>query len=133
MQSGDENKTLYTQKELLDRVAVLLGGRASEYIFYKDVTTGASGDIRSATNIALKMICEYGMSDDASLLFIEQNGNSNLSEQKAKIDTILTTQYERAKKLIQDYREAVVKLAYELLRKNSLTEEELKAIMNNYL
>jgi len=133
VQSGDETKTLFTKGELLDRIVVALAGRASEIMFCKDVTTGASGDIRSATNIAMRMICEYGMSDDGSLLFIDQSGNSNLSEQKEKANKILATQYERAQKLIQDYREAIEKVAYELLRKNSLTEEELKAIMKNYL
>ena len=133
VQSGDENKTLFTKGELLDRIVVALAGRASEIMFCKDVTTGASGDIRSATNIAMRMICDYGMSDDGSLLFIDQSGNSNLSEQKEKANKILATQYERAQKLIQDYREAIEKVAYELLRKNSLTEEELKAIMKNYL
>ena len=133
VQSGDETKTLFTKGELLDRIVVALAGRASEIMFCKDVTTGASGDIRSATNIAMRMICDYGMSDDGSLLFIDQSGNSNLSEQKEKANKILATQYERAQKLIQDYREAIEKVAYELLRKNSLTEEELKAIMNGYL
>ena len=133
VQSGDENKTLFTKGELLDRIVVALAGRASEIMFCKDVTTGASGDIRSATNIAMRMICDYGMSDDGSLLFIDQSGNSNLSEQKEKANKILATQYERAQKLIQDYREAIEKVAYKLLRKNSLTEEELKAIMKNYL
>ncbi len=133
VQSGDENKTLYTQKDLLDRISILLAGRASELMFCQELTTGASGDIRSASNLAMRMICDYGMSDDGSLLFIEQSGNSNLSEQKEKANKILTTQYERAQKLIQDYREAVEKVANELLRKNSLTEEELKAIINNHL
>ena len=58
-----EDKFLVTRSEMIDELAMLLGGRVAEELWFLDPTTGASNDIEKATQVARKMVCEYGMSD----------------------------------------------------------------------
>ena len=63
MQLPIEDKHSYSREALLDRIAVLMGGRAAEEIIFNTMTTGAGNDIERATEIARKMVCEWGMSE----------------------------------------------------------------------
>ena len=133
VQFGDENKTDYSKRELLDRIAVYLAGRASEVLFFgsEGITTGASADIKSASGIAENMVCEYGM-DETSIIYLERNNNIDLAQSKAKAQLILKDQYERAQKLVTVWRCAIEAAAQELLAKNNLSEGEVKDIVNKY-
>ncbi len=64
----EEDKFTYRQRELTDQLCVAMGGRVAEEITFGNVTNGAVGDIRMATNIARKMVCEWGMSEDLGMV-----------------------------------------------------------------
>ena len=69
MQQPTEDRYLLTRAELLERLDVLLGGRVAEEIVFGDVSTGAQDDLRRATDLARKMVCEWGMSDLGPMSF----------------------------------------------------------------
>ncbi|MCX7983043.1 MAG: ATP-dependent zinc metalloprotease FtsH [Syntrophales bacterium] len=140
----DERHT-YTREYLLKNIAVLLGGRAAEELVLKDFTTGAGNDIERATNIARKMVCEWGMSDlmgplsfgkKEEQIFLGRDFavHKDYSEETAeKIDAeitrIVNSSYEQAKKLLQENMDTLHRLAASLLEKEVLTGEEIDRII----
>jgi cell division protease FtsH len=71
----DEDKFNYRKNELLSQLIVLMGGRVAEEIIFGDVTNGAMGDIRMATSLARKMVCEWGMSTDLGMVEYGDGGS----------------------------------------------------------
>ncbi len=140
----DERHT-YPKEYLYNTIAILLGGRAAEELILNDFTTGSGNDIERATNLARKMVCEWGMSESMGPLsygkkeeqiFLgrEFATHKDYSEETAeKIDRevakIVSENYERAKKLLSDNMDTLHRLAGELLEKEVLTAEELDAII----
>ena len=140
-----DEKHTYKREYLLANIAILLGGRAAEEMVLKDFSTGAGNDIERATNLARKMVCEWGMSDrmgplsygkKEELVFLgrEIATHKDYSEETAeKIDEevsrIVTESYDKAKKLLSDHVEILHKLAAELLEKEVLNTAELDVII----
>ena len=140
-----DEKHTYKRAYLLANIAILLGGRAAEEMVLKDFSTGAGNDIERATNLARKMVCEWGMSDrmgplsygkKEELIFLgrEIATHKDYSEETAeKIDEevsrIVTESYDKARKLLSDHVEILHKLAAELLEKEVLNTAELDAII----
>ena len=140
-----DEKHTYKREYLLANIAILLGGRAAEEMVLKDFSTGAGNDIERATNLARKMVCEWGMSDrmgplsygkKEELVFLgrEIATHKDYSEETAeKIDEevsrIVTESYDKARKLLSDHVEILHKLAAELLEKEVLNTAELDAII----
>ncbi len=121
---GDRHN--YSQEYLLGQIAILMGGRIAEDAFLGSITTGASNDIERATELARAMVCEYGMSEMGPLTFGKKEEqiflgreiaqHRDFSEDTAiKIDQevkkIVTAQYDRAKAIIEDNRETMIRLA----------------------
>ena len=134
LHGGNENKGTYQKSELLDLIRVSLGGRASEILYYgreKGIDTGASGDIRSATQRAERMICYYGMDPDIGLVYMP-NGIEN-QEVRAKIKEILDVQLEIAIQQLTENKKALDKLVEALLQKNHLKENEIDEILTKYV
>jgi len=145
MQLPIEDKHSYSKEFLLNKIAVLMGGRAAEEIIFSSRTTGAGNDIERATEIARKMICEWGMSDkmgpvnfgkkeEQIFLGREMATHKNYSEATAvEIDTeirrIVEENYTRAHGLIADRIEIMHKLSEALIEKESLTSFEVDEIM----
>ena len=141
----DERHT-YPKKYLMNTVAILLGGRAAEDLVLKDFTTGSGNDIERATNLARKMVCEWGMSDSMGPLsygkkeeqiFLgrELTTHKDYSEETARkidfeISKIVSENYERAKKLLTDHLETLHKLAAQLLEKEVLTADQIDEIIS---
>jgi cell division protease FtsH len=130
MQTPTEDRYLLTTAELQDRIAVMLGGRAAEMTEFQIISTGASDDIGRATDLARRMVVEFGMSDKlGSVRYAGQQlqylgtsveDNSALSpETREQIDKevqrIVTEQYDRARALLGEHRAALGKLAKQLL------------------
>lgn len=143
-----EDKFNYRRLELLDQLVVLMGGRVAEDIIFGDVTNGAMGDIRMATNLARKMICEWGMSDDLGMVeygdggaggnFLGRDmpGNKNYSEDTAqKIDNeikaFIDNAYKLAEKLLNENREILDKISLALLEYETLDAQHIKDIMEH--
>jgi len=140
-----DEKHTYPKKYLLNNIVILLGGRAAEELVLKDFTTGAGNDIERATNLARKMVCEWGMSevmgpltygkkDEQIFLGREFATHKDYSEETAKridqeITKIVAESYERAKQLLMDHMEALHRISAELLEKEVLNAAELDAII----
>lgn len=141
MQTPEEEKFLNTKKELEAMIVVALGGRAAEEIVFDTVTTGASNDIEQATKIARAMITQYGMSERFGLMGLEsiQNryldgravmncGEATASEIDEEVMRMLKAAYEEAKKLLNENREALDKIAAFLIEKETITGKEFMKI-----
>ncbi|MFQ5795601.1 MAG: ATP-dependent metallopeptidase FtsH/Yme1/Tma family protein, partial [Candidatus Bipolaricaulia bacterium] len=141
-----EERYLVTRQELLDRVVGILGGRAAEELVFNEVSTGAYDDLKKATEIARRMVMEYGMSDEIGPLRLgRENGNVFLGEDIIKsedhseemsslvdkeIKKLITGCYTKAKELLGNHREALDKLTAKLLEKEVLEGDQLEAILN---
>jgi cell division protease FtsH len=140
-----DEKHTYARQYLLNNIAVLLGGRAAEELVLQDFTTGAGNDIERATNLARKMVCEWGMSEtmgplsygkkeEQIFLGREFATHKDYSEETAeKIDQeisyIVSTGYEHAKKLLSDHIGTLNKLAMALLDREVLNAADIDVIM----
>lgn len=125
----DEEKFDYTRAELQDKICSALGGRAAEVAFYGregGMTTGASSDLRAATRAAEDIVLRYGM-DESNLLSFETYPDGALGDaMRARVGEIVKEQAQRASALIEANRETAEALAELLIRKNSLTSDELR-------
>lgn len=146
MQLPIEDKHSYTKESLLDRIAVLMGGRAAEEIIFSTMTTGAGNDIERATEMARKMVCEWGMSeklgpvsfgkkDEQIFLGREMATHKNFSEATAvEIDTeirrIVDENYGKVKHLLTDNVDLLHIIARALIEKENLSGVEIEALMN---
>lgn len=132
-----------TKGKLLDDIAMMLGGRAAEELVIKDISTGASNDIQRATQLARRMVTEWGMSESIGNMYLgtseevflgrDYQAHLNYSEEvAAKIDeevkTIIDTQYQVALNILKENRsimDAMVKALYE---KETIYEDEINAL-----
>ncbi|MCA1816940.1 MAG: ATP-dependent zinc metalloprotease FtsH [Acidobacteria bacterium] len=130
---GDRHN--FTKEYLLGQIAILMGGRIAEETFLGSITTGAANDIERATELARAMVCEYGMSDLGPLTFGKKEEqiflgreiaqHRDFSEDTAiKIDQqvkyIVNEQYERARNIIEENRDTMVRLSETLLERETL-------------
>ena len=139
MQHGDnEDKGLYTKEDLLARVRTALAGRVSEIVYYgeKDgVSTGPSGDLRTATRIVEQMICSYGMDEKVGLASVELRGmeNSNYASViRNRVNEVLNEEYEKTMQAVLANKTAIDKIVEALLAKNQLKGNEIDEIFANY-
>ena len=143
MQVEQGDKYLLTKQELENKIATFTGGRAAEEIVFHEITTGASNDIEQATKLARSMITRYGMSEEFDMVAMETVTNQYLggdtslacsAETQKEIDekvvAIVKEQHEKAKKLLEENREVLDKLAMYLCEKESITGEEFMEILN---
>src|SRR5213075_2757703 len=144
MQLPETDKHNYTLDYLNTQIAIMMGGRLAEEIFLNQMSTGAGNDIERATELARKMVCEYGMSDLGPLTFGKKEEqiflgreiaqHRDFSEETAiRIDTevrkIVTEQYERATKIIDENRDTMVRLAEALLEHESLDGVQIRRVV----
>lgn len=146
MQVPTEDRFLMKKTELQNKIATLLGGRASEEIVFEDISTGAHNDLSKATDIARSMVTEYGMSEKAGQVYFSRekrpafldvtgvrSGNEYSEATAQLIDSevkeIISSQYERALDILKAKREVLDKGAILLLQKEKIDGGELKTIM----
>ena len=144
-QQPTEDRYLMTRTELLDRLAVLLGGRVAEELVFEEISTGAQNDLQRATDIARSMVTEYGMSDRLGLVSYERPRQpmflpesfapgKNYSEAKAaQIDEEVTRfveeAHQRVRKILSERRTVLDDLAHLLSEKESVQGEELRKML----
>ncbi len=146
LQLPTEDRYLMTKNELLNKIAVLLGGRAAEEVFFGDISTGAQNDLEKATDTARKMVTMYGMSDKLGLMTLEKpqqqflavesplGGVKQYSPETAKlideeVKRILDETYQRVKKLISENKEKIDVIAEKLLEKEVLDEKTFERLL----
>jgi cell division protease FtsH len=137
MQLPEEDKYLLNKEELLNEIAILLGGRSAEEVEFGSISTGASNDIERATQSARSMVTMYGMSERFDMMGLESPSNRYLdgrpvqncsAETSAIIDEetlkIIKTAHEKARNLLKDNRELMTKIAERLLDKETIMGDE---------
>lgn len=130
MQYAEEEKLDLSRDECLNRICVVMAGRAAEVCFYKGsgITTGAGEDIRSATDMAVRMICIYGMEEDMLCRMEPVKAVENAAVYK-RVQDILSREYGRAIHILREKADRVEIVANALLKRESLTENELLDII----
>ena len=131
--ANQEERTGYTKQELIGRIRTALGGRAAEIVYYgreNGLSTGASGDLETATDLAERMLCRYGMDEEFGLAVIDQAGEPLAGQVQSHINELLKVQLEEAIRLIQAYQDKVSRLVSKLMESNSLREQEIDRILS---
>jgi cell division protease FtsH len=146
MQMPTEDRYLLTFDELQDRIAVMLGGRAAEMVEFRTISTGASDDIMRATELARRMVTEYGMSDKpGSVRYAGQQlqylggaveDNSQISPETrqvidGEVQRLVTEQYKRAQELLKTHHSALETLAKQLLKQETVSGNVVKEALAN--
>jgi cell division protease FtsH len=150
IQRPTEDRFLMTREELDNKMAVLLGGRAAEWIVFKHLSTGAADDLAKVTDIARAMVTRYGMSEKLGHVALEKDQRSFLTpnpvaggprerdfsdETAAAIDEevrgIVEAAFARAARLLGERHEMLEKTARRLLEKETLDETELRALLGS--
>lgn len=139
-----KDKLHETKTHLLEQIAVMMGGRVAEEMVFDEITTGAANDFDQATNVAKAMVVEYGMSSLGPINFgptmditewgksyMEQNTVSQemLGKIDAEVKKIISEAYEKAVTTLKTNRKALDKIANELLKKESLDQDEFEKIV----
>jgi cell division protease FtsH len=146
MQLPVDDKHNYSRDYLNDQIAILLGGRIAEEITMNGMTTGAGNDLDRSTELARKMVCEWGMSDamgpltfgkkeEQIFLGREIAQHQDYSEDTAlridqEIKRFIMTNYERARQLLETHRAALDRIADELLAREVLDADQVRRIVN---
>ena len=151
LQLPTEERYLMTKDELLDRIAVMLGGRAAEEVVVGDLSTGASNDLERSTETARQMICRFGMSEHLGPLTYGKPASSryldspvsfgddrNFSEETARaidqeVRTLIEAQYARARSILEQKRDMLQAIAERLLKVETLERPELERLAGMHL
>lgn len=139
-----KNRVSYWKKELIDQLAVLMGGRAAEEVFVHDISSGAKQDIDQATQIARSMVCEWGMSDKMGVVAYGEKSDQgyygigghyerHYSEDTAKaideeVRQILDAAYQRAKEIVNDKKHQVELMTRMLMKYETLSDVDVDEI-----
>jgi cell division protease FtsH len=142
-----EDKYTNRKNELLDRLVVIMGGRVAEELVFGDVTNGATGDIRMATGIARKMVCEWGMSERLGMVEYGEHEDyvflgRDISRSRAyseataqeidrEVKRLCDDSYQRALKVLTQRKETLVTIAKALLEYETLDGSQIREILNN--
>ncbi len=147
MQLPIDDRHNYNREYLYNTIAIMMGGRVAEELVLKNITTGAGNDIEKATDLARKMVCEWGMSETMGPLTFGKKEQEiflgreivqhrDFSENTAiaidvEVKRLVMENYERAKALIAQNMNALIALAEALLEKESLDAPEIEAILQS--
>ena len=143
LQMPEEEKFLSSKEELITELETLLGGRAAEMVVFGSMTTGAANDIERATELARRMITQYGMSDRFGLMALSTVSNPYLdgstmmncadktsAEADEEIKELLAKCYDKACQVLRENRSLLDEIALFLLQKETITGDELMAYVN---
>ena len=144
MSRPDTDDNHMGKNKLNDTIAMMMGGRLSEELFMEDISTGASNDIKRATQLARKMVVDWGMSEKFGFMsfgseeeiFVGRNyqnkneySETTASQIDAEVKKILDYNYERARKILTDNKEYVKQMAELLLEKDTIYKDEVDMIL----
>ena len=139
-----EDRNYQTKSEMLDELQMLLGGRVAEAIVLKDISSGASSDLQRATQLARKMVCQYGMSDRLGSMTFghpeeevflgrdiarEKYSNEVAAVIDEEVHRLMDEAYKGAEKLLRDNMDKLVLIAETLMQKETLDGKQLKELM----
>ena len=144
----EEDRHSHNKRSLLGQITMTMGGRAAEHLVFKRFTTGASDDLKRATELARKMVCQWGMSEklgpltyteDAGHVFLGRDlqqhtefSNESMRMIDEEVLEILNSSYERAKSILKTYRKALELLALTLLEEETIDGENVLQVMEEF-
>ena len=144
----EEDRHSHNKRGLLGQIAMTMGGRAAEHLVFKRFTTGASDDLKRATELARKMVCQWGMSEklgpltyteDAGHVFLGRDlqqhkefSNESMRMIDEEVLEILNSSYERAKKILKKNRKVLEALAKTLLEKETIDGDQVLQAMQQF-
>ncbi|MDE0793180.1 MAG: ATP-dependent zinc metalloprotease FtsH [SAR324 cluster bacterium] len=144
----EEDRHSHNKRGLLGQIAMTMGGRAAEHLVFKRFTTGASDDLKRATELARKMVCQWGMSEklgpltyteDAGHVFLGRDlqqhkefSNESMRMIDEEVLEILNSSYERAKKILKTNRKVLESLAKTLLEKETIDGDQVLQAMQQF-
>jgi len=144
----EEDRHSHNKRSLLGQITMTMGGRAAEHLVFKRFTTGASDDLKRATELARKMVCQWGMSEklgpltyteDAGHVFLGRDlqqhtefSNESMRMIDEEVLEILNSSYERAKSILKTYRKALESLALTLMEKETIDGENVLQVMEDF-
>jgi cell division protease FtsH len=144
-QLPEREKYIYPREYLLDRMAVMMGGRAAEKMIFETYTSGAENDLKQATQLARKMVLDWGMSErlghvalggereevflGEEIVHRRQYSETTAREVDEEIKSILESAYRRAVEVLQQYRQELDNVAQALLSEEELPGEEVLRLM----
>ena len=144
----EEDRHSHNKRALLGQIAMMMGGRAAEHLVFKRFTTGASDDLKRATELARKMVCQWGMSEklgpltyaeDAGHVFLGRDlqqhkefSNESMKMIDEEVLEILNSSYDRANKVLKTYRKALKSLAETLLEKETIDGDHILQAMQQF-
>ena len=144
----EEDRHSHNRRSLLGQITMTMGGRAAEHLVFKRFTTGASDDLKRATELARKMVCQWGMSEklgpltyteDAGHVFLGRDlqqhtefSNESMRMIDEEVLEILNSSYERAKSILKTYRKALESLALTLMEKETIDGENVLQVMEEF-
>ena len=144
----EEDRHSHNRRALLGQIAMTMGGRAAEQLVFNRFTTGASDDLKKATELARKMVCQWGMSEklgpltyaeDSEHVFLGRDlqqhkefSNESMHMIDEEVLEILNSSYERAKTILNTYRKALESLAKTLLEKETIDGESVLQVIQEF-
>ena len=144
----EEDRHSHNRRSMLGQITMTMGGRAAEHLVFKRFTTGASDDLNRATELARKMVCQWGMSEklgpltyteDAGHVFLGRDlqqhteiSNESMRMIDEEVLEILNSSYDRAKSILKTYRKALESLALTLLEKETIDGENVLQVMEEF-
>ncbi|SUZ48309.1 uncharacterized protein METZ01_LOCUS1163, partial [marine metagenome] len=144
----EEDRHSHDRRALLGQITMTMGGRAAEQLVFNRFTTGASDDLKKATELARKMVCQWGMSEklgpltyaeDAGHVFLGRDlqqhkefSNESMRMIDEEVLEILNSSYERAKTILNTYRKALESLAKTLLEKETIDGESVLQVIQEF-
>ncbi|XP_010924852.2 ATP-dependent zinc metalloprotease FTSH 9, chloroplastic/mitochondrial-like isoform X1 [Elaeis guineensis] len=134
-QLPSQDETSISKKQLLARLDVCMGGRAAEELIFGEeyITTGASNDLHTATELAQYMVSTCGMSDAIGPVYVKERPSSEMQSRiDAEVVKLLRDAYDRVKQLLKKHETALHALAKALLEYETLTADEIKQVLNPY-
>nr|XP_010913815.2 ATP-dependent zinc metalloprotease FTSH 9, chloroplastic/mitochondrial [Elaeis guineensis] len=134
-QLPSQDETSISKKQLLARLDVCMGGRVAEELIFGEeyITTGASSDLQTATELAQYMVSTCGMSNAIGPVYVKERPGSEMqSRLDAEVVKLLREAYDRVKRLLKEHEKALHALANALLEYETLTADEIKQILNPY-
>ncbi len=146
MQLPEDDKHTYTRVFLESQIAIMMGGRVAEELFLEHMTTGAGNDIEQATEMARRMVCDFGMSQLGPLTFGKREEQIFLGREIAqhrdysedtaiKIDheikRFVNEGYQHARKILEENRDTLIRIAEALLEREVLDANEVRMVIQN--
>ncbi|MBO6138183.1 MAG: ATP-dependent zinc metalloprotease FtsH [Lachnospiraceae bacterium] len=142
----EKDEMFMTKGRMMNDIVVDLGGRVAEEMFFDDITTGASHDLKVATKEARKMVTKYGMSDTVGIVSYDDDDDevfigrdlaharSHSEETAGTIDAevkrIMSECHEKARRLISEHKDALIRIAEELLKREKLSRDEFEKLFD---